>query len=149
MADAGTNSFTFHIESKMPSGGVGALIHDIRSHGMKVGISLKPSTPLSEILPYVPDVDLVLIMCVEPGFSGQSFMADMMPKVHQLRSLFPNLNISVDGGLSPSTVDAASSVGANVIVSASAIFGSKDPEAVIQTLRSSVENAQLSSLAHA
>ena len=117
MADAGVGCFTFHIESKMPgegSAGVTALINAIKAHGMKVGITLKPSTPLSEILPYVSQVDLVLVMTVEPGFSGQSFMPDMMEKVRDLRQEFPTLNISVDGGLSPSTVDAAAIAGAQV-----------------------------------
>jgi len=145
MADAGVGCFTFHIESKMPgegSAGVTALINAIKAHGMKVGITLKPSTPLSEILPYVSQVDLVLVMTVEPGFSGQSFMPDMMEKVRDLRQEFPTLNISVDGGLSPSTVDAAAIAGANVIVSASAIFGSKDRGGVIKVLRQSVDKAQ-------
>lgn len=148
MADAGADCFTFHIESNMPlvttSGGDGVtkLINEIKEHGMKVGIAIKPSTPLSTILPYVPDVDLVLVMTVEPGFSGQSFMVEMMPKVKQLRTLFPTLNISVDGGLSPTTVNAASEVGANVIACASAIFGSSDPGKVIKELRTSVERAQ-------
>lgn len=142
LAKAGANSFTFHIESDMPDGGPKALIAAIKEAGMKVGISLKPGTPASAIDEYVGDVDLLLVMTVEPGFSGQSFMGDMMPKVAELRAKYPTLNIQVDGGLSPSTVDAASAAGANVVVAASAIFGSNDQPGVIRALRESVEKCQ-------
>jgi ribulose-phosphate 3-epimerase len=140
MADAGVNLFTFHIESDMPEGGIQALIDAIKGAGMQVGLTLKPGTPVEDITPYGEQVDLFLVMTVEPGFSGQSFKADMMGKVRALRDKFPDKNISVDGGLSPKTVDAATVAGANVIVSASAIFGSDDRGAVIQRLRQSVEN---------
>ena len=83
--------------------------------------------------------DLVLIMTVNPGFSGQKFMPGMMSKVKALREKFPDLDIQVDGGLSPSTIDAAGEAGANVIVAASAIFGSDDRKGVIETLRAGVE----------
>ena len=81
-------------------------------------------------------------MTVNPGFSGQKFMADMMPKVKILREKFPLLNIQVDGGLSPSTIDKAGEAGANVIVAASAIFEAEDRKAVIDTLRAGVEKNQ-------
>jgi ribulose-phosphate 3-epimerase len=137
---AGASGFTFHLESVMPEpGGVPAMIQMIRNANMKVGIVIKPGTPVETVFPYANDVDLVLIMTVEPGFSGQAFMVDMMPKVKMLRDKFPNLNIQVDGGLSPATIDDAAKSGANVIVAASAIFGSDDRQGVIQCLRSSVE----------
>lgn len=140
MAKAGANLFTFHIESNMPSnGGVQTLIDSIKEHGMKVGISIKPGTSIDDIISLVNQIDMVLVMTVEPGFSGQSFMADMMPKVVALREKFPDLDIQVDGGLSPSTVDAATAAGANVIVAASAIFGSDDRKGVIDTLRASAD----------
>jgi len=82
---------------------------------------------------------MVLIMTVEPGFGGQKFMADMMPKVETLRKRYPNLDIEVDGGLSESTVDIAAQAGANVIVAGSAVFGAKDPVEVISKLRNAVE----------
>lgn len=78
-------------------------------------------------------------MTVEPGFGGQKFMADMMPKVETLRKRYPNLDIEVDGGLSESTVDIAAQAGANVIVAGSAVFGAKDPVEVISKLRNAVE----------
>lgn len=84
-------------------------------------------------------VQMVLVMTVEPGFGGQSFMPDMMPKVQALRKRYPELNIEVDGGLSEKTIDTAADAGANVIVAGSAVFGAKDPSDVIRKLRGSVE----------
>ena len=148
MAKAGANLFTFHIESNMPSesdgngsasSGVQTLIDAIKSEGMQVGVSIKPGTSIETILPIINQLDLILIMTVEPGFSGQSFKPDMMPKVQALRKQFPDMNIQVDGGLSPKTVDVASEAGANVIVAASAIFGSEDRKGVIDALRASVD----------
>jgi len=83
---------------------------------------------------------MVLIMTVEPGFGGQSFMAEMMPKVEALRKKYPDLQIEVDGGLSEKTIDQAAEAGANVIVAGSAVFGAKDPAEVIKKLREAVDN---------
>jgi len=82
---------------------------------------------------------MVLVMTVEPGFGGQAFMADMMPKVVALRTKYPDLPIEVDGGLSEETIDQAASAGANVIVAGSAFFSAKDPAEVIRKLREAVE----------
>jgi ribulose-phosphate 3-epimerase len=144
MKKAGASSLTFHVESDLPEGGPQAMIKMIRDSGMRVGMVVKPGTEIESIFEYVNDVDLVLIMTVEPGFSGQKFMPDMMPKVKILREKFPNLNIQVDGGLSPETVEQAASVGANVIVAASAIFGSDDRQGVINDLRAGVEKYKAS-----
>eukprot|EP00638_Chattonella_subsalsa_P015057 CAMPEP_0117852116 /NCGR_PEP_ID=MMETSP0949-20121206/22870_1 /TAXON_ID=44440 /ORGANISM="Chattonella subsalsa, Strain CCMP2191" /LENGTH=274 /DNA_ID=CAMNT_0005700197 /DNA_START=99 /DNA_END=923 /DNA_ORIENTATION=+ len=135
MANAGASIFTFHIEAE---GNPAELIQKIKAKGMKVGISLKPGTPVEDVLPYVADLDLVLIMTVEPGFGGQSFMEDMMAKVVELRQKFPSLDIEVDGGLGPSTIDAAAKAGANWIVAGSAVFKS-NPAHVISVLKRSVE----------
>ena len=137
---AGASSLTFHLESQLPEQSVDAMIQQIRDAGMKVGMVIKPGTAVEELYPYIEKIDLVLIMTVEPGFSGQSFMADMMPKVRALREKYPRLNIQVDGGLGPDTVDAAAKAGANVIVAASAIFGSTDRKGVIDLLRAGVDN---------
>ena len=82
---------------------------------------------------------MALVMTVEPGFGGQKFMADMMPKVQALRKRYPELNVEVDGGLSEKTIDVAADAGANVIVAGSAVFGAKDPAHVIAKLREAVE----------
>lgn len=83
---------------------------------------------------------MVLIMTVEPGFGGQKFMADQLPKVQALRTKYPDLHIEVDGGLAIDTVDQAAEAGANVIVAGSAVFGAKDPVEVIRRLREAVES---------
>ena len=106
---------------------------------MKVGIAVKPGTPVEAVLPYVPMVDMVLVMTVEPGFGGQSFMADMMPKVRLLRDRYPTLDIEVDGGLAQDTIDVAAQAGANVIVAGSSVFKAKDPRETIALLRTAVE----------
>jgi len=82
---------------------------------------------------------MVLVMTVEPGFGGQKFMASELPKVEALRKRYPDLNIEVDGGLGPGTIDQAADAGANVIVAGSAVFGAKDPAEVISLLRDAVE----------
>lgn len=84
---------------------------------------------------------MVLVMTVEPGFGGQKFMADMMPKVQEIRKRYPDLNIEVDGGLSTGTIGTAAEAGANVIVAGSAVFGAKDPKEVVSVLRETVEKA--------
>lgn len=82
---------------------------------------------------------MVLVMTVEPGFGGQKFMASELPKVQELRKRYPDLNIEVDGGLGPGTIDQAADAGANVIVAGSAVFGAKDPAEVISVLREAVD----------
>jgi ribulose-phosphate 3-epimerase len=87
---------------------------------------------------------MVLIMTVEPGFGGQSFMASELPKVTALRKKYPELNIEVDGGLSEKTIDQAADAGANVIVAGSAVFGAADPGQVVKTLRAAIEKRRAS-----
>ncbi|XP_065843277.1 ribulose-phosphate 3-epimerase-like [Oscarella lobularis] len=135
MEDAGCNRFVFHYESTdRPAD----LIRLVREAGMDVGVVVKPKTPVSVVYPLVDHVDMVLIMTVEPGFGGQKFMTDMMPKVADLRARYPNLDIEVDGGLSPATIDAAAQAGANLIVAGTAVMKSDNPKDVIQQLRDSV-----------
>lgn len=130
--------YTFHLEATADAS---ALCRKIQEAGMKVGIALKPGTPVETILPYSDLFDVALIMTVEPGFGGQRFMEDMMSKVQFLRTNFPHLDIEVDGGVGPSTVDQCAEAGANMIVSGTAITGAPNPAEVISRLRSSVENA--------
>jgi len=92
-----------------------------------------------KFVPGTDEMQMALIMTVEPGFGGQKFMPDMMPKVEALRKRYPDLNIEVDGGLSEKTIDTAADAGANVIVAGSAVFGAQDPADVISKLRDAVE----------
>ena len=106
---------------------------------MKVGIGVKPGTEIDVVLPYVDQSDMILIMTVEPGFGGQKFMADMMPKVEKIRKLFPLIDIEVDGGVGPSNIEIVAEAGANMIVSGTAIVKNPNPKKVIHDLRTSVE----------
>ncbi|XP_022134370.1 ribulose-phosphate 3-epimerase, cytoplasmic isoform [Momordica charantia] len=143
MAKAGASGFTFHVEVSKDNWQ--QLIQEIKSKGMKSGVALKPKTPIEEVYPLVESdnpVEMVLVMTVEPGFGGQKFMPETMDKVRKLRQKYPSLDIEVDGGLGPSTIDAAASAGANCIVAGSSVFGAPEPSKVISILRKSVEEAQ-------
>ncbi|KAL5940402.1 RIBULOSE-phosphate 3-epimerase [Pyricularia oryzae] len=121
------------------------LIRYIHDQGLLAGIAIKPATPVDVLYELLDSSDaaerpdMVLVMTVEPGFGGQKFMASELPKVQALRQRYPELNIEVDGGLGPGTIDQAADAGANVIVAGSAVFGAKDPAEVIKVLRESVQ----------
>merc|ERR1719430_2611434 len=136
MAGAGADQYTFHIEATEEPG---ELCRKIREAGMKVGVGVKPGTNVETVLEWTDQglVDMVLIMTVEPGFGGQKFMADMMPKVKMLRKMYPLLNIQVDGGVGPSTIDTCAQAGANIIVSGTAVVKAENPGEVTK-LRESV-----------
>jgi len=137
--ESGGNQYTFHIEA-CTINTFEEICKAIVATGMKVGIALKPGTDCSEIAHCISLVDMVLVMTVEPGFGGQSFMPNMMPKVLQLRTENPDMDIQVDGGLSPATIDAAAKAGANSIVAGSACFKPGVPaNGAITTMRRSVE----------
>ncbi|OAA56609.1 ribulose-phosphate 3-epimerase [Niveomyces insectorum RCEF 264] len=160
---AGANLYCFHYEAAFstaattPSASVAAtttprdLIRHIHALGLKAGIAIKPGTRVDVLFPLLDDddngtsdaaarPDMVLVMTVEPGFGGQKFMPEQLPKVQALRARYPELAIEVDGGLGPATVDAAAEAGANVIVAGSAVFGAKDPAEVIAQLRAAVNS---------
>ena len=126
-ASAGADIITIHVEACED---VRATLEKIRSTGKGVGISIKPKTPVSEIIPYLDMVDLVLVMSVEPGFGGQKFMADMMPKCAELRDYAEknglNYEISVDGGVSVDNARLCVESGANVLVAGSSVLGKSD-----------------------
>jgi len=105
---------------------------------MKVGIALKPNTPIESVYPFESMLDQILVMTVEPGFGGQKFMHHMMPKVRALRDRLPDMNIQVDGGLGLDTIDEAARAGANMIVAGSSVFKGV-PKDVIAALRRSIE----------
>ncbi|XP_061580423.1 ribulose-phosphate 3-epimerase [Cololabis saira] len=138
MAAAGASQYTFHLEATTNPGN---LIKEIRESGMQVGVAIKPGTTVEELAPWANQIDMALVMTVEPGFGGQKFMEDMMPKVSWLRSQFPSLDIEVDGGVGPDTIHKCAEAGANMIVSGSAVIGSDDPRSVIALLRTAVAEA--------
>ncbi|CAL5368511.1 unnamed protein product [Camellia sinensis] len=140
---AGASGFTFHVEASKDNWQ--ELIQQIRSKGMKPGVALKPGTPVEDVYPLLDGenpVEMVLVMTVEPGFGGQKFMPEMMDKVRALRKKYPSLDIEVDGGLGPSTIDAAALAGANCIVAGSSVFGASEPAQVISLMRKSVDEVK-------
>lgn len=107
----------------------------VRKAGGRLGLALNPETPLESILPYVPRVKRVLVMTVHPGFSGQKYITEMEGKIKRLRSLYPKLDIEVDGGVNLDTVAHAYSSGANILAAASAIFSQGDIKGAIDGLK--------------
>lgn len=143
LGKAGASGFTFHVEASKDNWQ--EIIEKVKAKGMRAGVALKPGTPIEEVYPLVDaknPVDMVLVMTVEPGFGGQKFMPEMMDKVRALRKKYPALDIEVDGGLGPSTIDAAATAGANCIVAGSSVFGAPEPDQVISLLRKSVVESQ-------
>jgi ribulose-phosphate 3-epimerase len=139
---AGADLITFHYEScedRM------AVINKIRAAGKKVAISLKPATSAKVLTPYLPYLDMVLIMTVEPGFGGQKFMTDMMAKVSEVREMINlggyDIDVQVDGGINAETTKIAAAAGANVLVAGSSIFGAPDAAKAVADIRSAAEDA--------
>ena len=137
-ADAGADIVVFHVEADEPQD-IFEAIKTVKECGKKVGLSLKPKTPAEAIIPYLHLLDMVLVMTVEPGFGGQSFMADMMPKVSAIRKMITEggyeCDVEVDGGVNPETAKLCIEAGANVLVAGSDIFKQADRAARIEVLR--------------
>lgn len=136
-AKAGADIITFHVESDSDPL---ETIKKIRELGCKPSISVKPKTPAKDIFPYLDLVDMVLVMTVEPGFGGQSFMADMMPKVREIydeckKRGLSNMMIEVDGGINEVNISEAAAAGANVFVSGSTIFNAEHMDEMIEKLK--------------
>ena len=136
--DAGADLVTVHVESDTPEN-IHAAIDKIHAKGKRAGIVLKPATPAEAALPYLEKVELILVMTVEPGFGGQSFKAEMMPKVSALRKLIDekklDCELEVDGGVGPDTYKLCIEAGANVLVAGSAVYSAADIPARIAQLR--------------
>ena len=140
-AQAGCVSVTFHLEAAK---NIGQTISNVKSNGAKVGVAVKPGTSFSLVEPFIEQIDLLLVMTVEPGFGGQSFMHDQMDKVKTARSRIELMKgtkplIQVDGGISLETIGEAANAGANCFVAGSAVYKSADPENMVQMLRKSAE----------
>lgn len=128
---AGADWITVHVEAEKDIHG---LLKKILESGAKAGLSLRPKTAVETIFPYLAELDLVLVMSVEPGFGGQLFMPEMMDKVKVLRSKFQGL-ISVDGGIGATNASQALEAGADILVAGSAVFGKVDRVKAIQEFR--------------
>lgn len=134
-ADAGADIITFHIESDSD---IDKTIDKIKSRGIKAGLVLKPKTPAEAVFPYLDRLDLVLVMTVEPGFGGQSFMADMMPKVEAIKAEINrrglNVLIEADGGIGDATIAEVAKAGVDVSVAGTAVFKAENPSQAIKRL---------------
>lgn len=133
---AGADIITFHVECESD---IDKTIDKIASAGCKAALAVKPNTPIEAIYPYLDKLSMVLVMTVEPGFGGQSFMESTMPKIEKLRAKCSELDIQVDGGINADTVKTAGKAGANVFVAGSAVFKSDDPAATIKLLKENAE----------
>jgi ribulose-phosphate 3-epimerase len=135
-AEAGAESVTFHIEAARDPR---ALAKDLHAAGARACMALKPGTPFAPYEDLLEVVDMVLVMTVEPGFGGQSFMADQLPKVREVREAIKRrggeIRIQVDGGVSASTIEQCAEAGADVFVAGSAVYGADDAAAAIDQLR--------------
>ncbi|MFM7139874.1 MAG: ribulose-phosphate 3-epimerase [Actinomycetes bacterium] len=136
-ADAGADSITFHLEAaKEPT----KIIKDIHNLNKKVGVAIKPKTSFDQVKELLPQIDVLLVMTVEPGFGGQKFMDDMLQKVEQARKEITknklDVWIQVDGGVGFETIEKATKAGADFLVVGSAAFATKDPEKAMTELRS-------------
>jgi len=135
-ADAGVQSVTFHVEA---AGDPRALARRLRAAGARAGMALKPGTAWAPYEELLPDLDMVLVMTVEPGFGGQSFMSDQLPKVAQVRRSVQRHGgqvwVQVDGGVSAETIELCAEAGADVFVAGSAVYGRDDAAAAVSELR--------------
>lgn len=135
-ADAGADIITFHTES---DSNIAETIDKIKSRGIVPALSVKPKTPPEVLFPYLDRIGMVLIMTVEPGFGGQSFMSDMMPKIRAVKAEADRrgliLEIQIDGGVSRDTIGVAAQYGANVFVAGTSLFKAADPTAEIKLFR--------------
>lgn len=141
-AELGAKSVTFHAEAATNPRQVA---RDIRSLGARAGLAIKPGTKLELYEEFFPELDMILIMTVEPGFGGQSFMADQMQKVKRAREIIKNLDldiwVQVDGGVSQSTIEQCADAGADTFVAGSAVYNTDDAIAAIANLRSKAQSA--------
>ena len=139
--NAGADIITFHVESKSD---ISATIDKINATGVKSGLVIKPNTPASAVFPYLKDIYMVLIMTVEPGFGGQSFMADMLPKVAEIKAEAEKQGVDIlieaDGGINEKTIQQCAKAGIDVCVSGTGVFKADDPKKAIENLKALSDN---------
>jgi ribulose-phosphate 3-epimerase len=139
-AEVGSASVTFHIEA---ASNPAAICRDLHRLGAQAGVAVKPGTPLEALEPAMGELDMILVMTVEPGFGGQPFLDDMLPKVRAARAMAgrhgPDIAVQVDGGITAENIALAAQAGATSFVAGSAVFRASDPAAMVQRLRSLAE----------
>lgn len=137
-AQAGADLLTVHLEADMPPG-IRDALRLMGDHGVKKGIALRPITSAEAVLPWIEELDLILVMTVEPGFGGQAFMGDQLRKIETIRKYInqfnPSCDLQVDGGINTQTAKQVIEAGANVLVAGTAVFGAPDLELAISSLR--------------
>jgi ribulose-phosphate 3-epimerase len=142
-AEAGARSVTFHVEAaKAPV----RLAREIRGLGARASMALKPATPIEPYADLLPELDMVLVMTVEPGFGGQKFLDLCLPKIRRTRDLISRTGgdiwLQVDGGVSLETIERCAEAGADVFVAGSAVYSAEDPDTMVAALRERAEAAQ-------
>jgi ribulose-phosphate 3-epimerase len=140
--EAGAGSVTFHVEA---AGAPVRLAREIRARGARAAMALKPATPIEPYEDLLPELDMLLVMTVEPGFGGQPFLDVMLPKIRRTRALIErhglDLWLQVDGGVSAETIERCAEAGADVFVAGSAVYGAGDPAEAVRGLRAQAESA--------
>ncbi len=141
-AEAGARSVTFHVEAATAPV---RLARELRRVGARAGMALRPATPVEPCAELLPELDMLLLMTVEPGFGGQQFLDLVLPKIRRARELIKDRDVDVwlqvDGGVSPDTIERAADAGADVFVAGSAVYAAEDPAAMVQQLRAQAEHA--------
>jgi ribulose-phosphate 3-epimerase len=140
--EAGARSVTFHVEAcRAPV----RLARELRSHRARAGLAVRPATPIEPYADLLSEIDMVLVMTVEPGFGGQEFLDVCLPKIRRARQLIEatgaDIWLQVDGGVSLETVERAAAAGADMFVAGSAVFGADDPDAMVAELRTRAQTA--------
>jgi ribulose-phosphate 3-epimerase len=140
--EAGAGSVTFHVEAATAPV---RLARELRAKGARAGMGLRPATPIEPYEDLLPELDMLLVMTVEPGFGGQKFLDVCLPKIRRTRALLDkhglDLWLQVDGGISMETVERCAEAGADMFVAGSAVFGADDPDAMVRQLRAAAEAA--------
>jgi ribulose-phosphate 3-epimerase len=140
--EAGAASVTFHVEAAHAPV---RLARELRTHGARAGLALNPATPIEPYEDLLGEIDMVLVMTVEPGFGGQTFLDMCLPKVRRARQLIDkhggDVWLQVDGGVGPDTIERCAEAGADVFVAGSAVFGADEPDAIVAQLRTAAEGA--------
>ncbi len=135
-AKAGADLINFHVECDAD---IDATIDRIKSLGKKVGLTVKPKTPASAVFPYLDKLDMVLVMTVEPGFGGQSFMGDMLPKIKEIKAeatrIGKTIEVQLDGGVGAGNAALCAESGADIVVMGSAVFNAENPKALVEMVQ--------------